>query len=587
MTRSMTYNEHGNVMWPLASGLAGTDTPVLLPIMAPRLQADCEPDGRITVSVWGVGAIATLSFTPLAAPFAYGPNLIEAANGGVYVAQSLPVMVIRGTQLQRLAAKTKAAWWHTPDAATPKPKSSRRGIRRTLVLEWGAVAIEQRGNDLVIAGGADLDEAQAALSLSVDAIVAEAKAYLSRCDRLPEADPLMRSMVIQGTHAALSAMRQARDGSFAGLAAGQGYSSPARTYYRDGYWTLQPLLTLAPEAVRDQIRLLAKGIQPDGEAPSAIILSGPAQSAAWDIFRRTTHPYVLEHARPQDWWSDHFDSPLFFILTLGDYVRTTGDSAEARLHWAHVKSIVARYVAASGPDGLPRKPDHDRDWADNVFREGLVSYNLGLWVGALDAIVAMGGSIDPDLAKQAGELAKTARASIDAALWQPALGHVAEYRNTDGFVEDHFALDSLTLLRYDAISTAHALTSLETATTKLESRNNPIQPYGDWGVLCAFPPYKKPAHTRAKSAFAFRYHNGSDWPYWDGVYAEERLRRGLPGARYALTRWWQACLSSGWAGAIEYYSPPFGRGSLLQGWSGLPADVAVRYRDAIGLSDEG
>ncbi|MBU1306291.1 MAG: glycogen debranching protein, partial [Alphaproteobacteria bacterium] len=166
MTRSMTYSENGNVMWPLASGLAGTDTPVLLPIMAPRLQADCEPDGRITVSVWGVGAIATLSFTSLAAPYAYGPNLIEAANGGVYVAQSLPVMVIRGTQLQRLAAKTKAAWWHTPDADTPKPKSSRRGNRRTLVLAWGAVAIEQRGDDLVIAGGADLDEAQGALASS-------------------------------------------------------------------------------------------------------------------------------------------------------------------------------------------------------------------------------------------------------------------------------------------------------------------------------------------------------------------------------------------------------------------------------------
>ena len=587
MSRSMTYNANGKIMWPLASGLVATDTPVLLPIMAPRLQADCEPDGRITVSVWGIGALATLSFGALAGPFTYGPNLIEAKAGGVFVAQSAPVMVIRGTTLRRLAAKTKAAWWHEPAADTAPAKTSRSGNRRRLELAWGALAVEQRGDDLVIAAGADMAEADAALALSAEAIEAEGKAYARRCDRLPEADPLLRSMVMQGTHAALSSMRQARDGRFAGLAAGQGYSSPARTYYRDGYWTLQPLLALAPDAVREQVRLLAKGIQPDGEAPSAIILSGPAQSAAWDVFRRTTHPYVLEHLRPQDWWSDHFDSPLFFILTLGDYVRATGDVAEARAHWGKVTAILDRYVAVSGIDGLPRKPNHDRDWADNVFREGVVSYNIGLWVGALDAVAAMGGEIDTKLAARAAALACKARASLDEALWLDGSGHFAEYRNTDGFTEDHFAIDSLSLLRYDAASVAHAETALRTAEHRLESRGNADQPYGDWGMLCAFPPYKRPADTRAKSAFAYRYHNGSDWPYWDAVYAEERLRRGLDGARYALTRWWQACLDSGWAGAIEYYSPPFGRGSLLQGWSGLPADVAVRYRAALLAEDEG
>jgi glycogen debranching enzyme len=111
----------------------------------------------------------------------------------------------------------------------------------------------------------------------------------------------------------------------------------------------------------------------------------------------------------------------------------------------------------------------------------------------------------------------------------------------------------------------------------LESRHNAAQPYGDWGVLCAYPPYKRVRDIRAKTAFAFRYHNGSDWPYWDGVYAEERLRRGLGGARYALTRWWEICLKEGWAGAVEYFSPPFGRGSLLQGWSAMPAAVALKY----------
>jgi hypothetical protein len=105
-------------------------------------------------------------------------------------------------------------------------------------------------------------------------------------------------------------------------------------------------------------------------------------------------------------------------------------------------------------------------------------------------------------------------------------------------------------------------------------------------VLCTFPPYRRRSDTRAKSAFPFRYHNGADWPYWDGVYAEELLRRKLPGWRYPLLRWWQTCLQQGWAGAVEYFSPPFGRGSPLQGWSSLPAGVALRYCDTVISGDE-
>ena len=587
MSRDMRYRANGKVFTPKADGMIETSEPVVLPIMAPRLQADFEPDGRTTVSLWAAGALATISFAALPAPYRYGPNTVHAALGGVYVAQSAPVMVITGTKITRISASPRAAWWHTPSADTVRSKAQRQGNSRIVELPWGALIAEQRDADLVIAVGVDLAEATAALALSVQAIVAEAAAYTARCDRLPEADPLLRSMVIQGTHAALSSIRRDQHGEFAGLAAGQGYSSPARTYFRDGYWTLQPLLTLAPDAVRGQIRLLAQGIQPDGEAPSAVILSGPAQSAAWDVFRKSTHPYVLEHARPGDWWSDHFDSPLFFVLTVADYVRTTGDLDEARAHWSAITAIIERYVAMSGPDGLPRKPNNDRDWADNVFREGHVAYDLGLWVGALDGVVTMGRQLDDGLAERAAKLAIAARKALPAALWLPEAGYSAEYRNTDGFTEDHLTLDSLTLLRSDAVGPAEASSTLAAAQRRLESGANADQPYGDWGTLCAFPPYKRARDTRSKSAFAYRYHNGSDWPYWDGVYAEERLRRGLGGARYALTRWWQACLDSGWAGAVEYYSPPFGRGSLLQGWSGLPADVAVRYRDAVLAEGEG
>lgn len=566
-----------SVLTPDADGMVRSTEPVVLPVMAPRLQGEVWANGVADLSLWGAGQLGRIRFSPLAGPYVYGPNRVTGSAGGVYVAQSAPVMLIRNSKATRIFPARRCAWWHEISAEAARPQWSRLGRARLLTLPWGTLQFEQRGADLLIAAGASVEESTKALALDADVIVAEAETYALGCDRMPDADPILRSMVVQGVHAALSSIRRDELGGFAGLAAGQAYSSPARTYFRDGYWTLQPLLKLAPDIVREQIRLLARGVQPDGEAPSGVILSGPAQSAAWRVFRDHPDRYKEHHLRPEDWWSDHFDSPLFFVLALGDYVRETGDVAEAERHWPIVTAIIERYFTLAGPDGLPLKPRNDRDWADNVFREGLVSYDLGLWVGALDVVSQLGSTRDPGLAARAAAALDKARETIDPLLWVEARQGYADYRTPDGFIEDHLVIDSLTLARYGAIPEDKARKLLNSMAATLESRHNGIQPYGDWGVLCAFPPYKRTRDIRAKTAFAFRYHNGSDWPYWDGVYAEERLRRGMGGARYALTRWWETCLANGWAGPVEYFSPPFGRGSLLQGWSGMPAAVALRY----------
>jgi len=565
------------VLVAAADGTLVSPQSTVLPIMAPRLQADVWPSGRLDLSVWGVGRLARLRFAAIAGPYRYSPNRVEGRNGGVYVARSAPAMVLVGVSGARIFPARRCAKWHEISASDARPEWHNAGARREMRLPWGLLHIEQRGADLVIGVGASRDEAVRALALSVAEIIAEAEAHVRRCDLMPEADPLLRSMVMQGVHAALSSIRQDEAGDFAGLAAGQAYSSPARTYYRDGYWTLQPLLTLEPEAVRNQIRLLARGVQPDGEAPSGIILSGPAQSAAWRVFRDHPERYKEHHLRPEDWWSDHFDSPLFFVLALGDYVAATGDSAEAQRHWPVVTAIIERYFRLCGADGLPMKPRNDRDWADNVYREGLVAYDLGLWIGALDVVTRLGAALDPELAARCSAAAARGRTAIEARVWLADRQNAADYRTEDGFTEDHATLDSLTLARYSALPEPLALALLRKIESSLETRHNAEQPYGDWGVMCAYPPFKRTRDIRAKTAFAFRYHNGSDWPYLDGMYAEERLRRGLGGARYALTRWWEICLAKGWAGPVEYFTPPFGRGSLLQGWSAMPAAVALQY----------
>ena len=43
-----------------------------------------------------------------------------------------------------------------------------------------------------------------------------------------------------------------------------------------------------------------------------------------------------------------------------------------------------------------------------------------------------------------------------------------------------------------------------------------------------------------------------------------------------LTRWWVYGLEQGWLTPVEYYSPAFPVGGMLQGWSSMPA--AILYR---------
>ena len=523
--------------------------------MAPRLQGVLTPDGVLEISVWGSGEAGWLRVRGLAGPLVVAPNRIETADGaaGLYVAQSAPVIAIRGLRVER---------------ARP---SGHGGFR-----------VEPRGADTLVAAGADAAEAAAALPLDVASVVQEAAAHVARCDLMPDADPLLRSLVMHGAHASLSSARRDERGRFAGLAAGLIYSNPPRTYFRDGYWTLQLLLRLAPELVAAEIDLLAAGVRPDGEAPSAVILQGPGAEAFEQ--RRLARPgLAATNKRPREWWSDHFDSPLFFVLMVADYARTTGDDALARRHWPRLAAILHRYQALRGPEGLPVKPHHERDWADNVTRPGLVAYDIGLWIGALDAIARLGARIDPPLAAAAREVVVAARRAADAALWRR--NRYADYVRPDGWAETHLALDALMLLRFGAAPEDRALGVLKECRAALESRHNPDQRYGDFGMLSVWPPFADRGAVRAKSAFAYRYHNGGDWPWLDAIYAAERLKRGLPGWRYPLTRWWEICLEHGWAGPVEHYSVPFGRGSLLQGWSSLPAEVVLEFADRVLAGD--
>ena len=566
----------------LPDGQLAAEQLVTVPFMAPRLQGELTPNGRLDISLWGAGRLGAVRVSLGGGPVVIAPNRAIGRGWSLHVAQSAPVLVVKGGRHLGLHPAKRCAPWDT--IVRPLAAIVREEERCFCRLAWGHLVSETRGADLVVAAGQDAAEVERALSLSVETIIAEGEAHVARCDALPKGDPILRSLVLHGAHAGLSSIRQDVQGQFAGLSAGLAYSSPSRTYYRDGYWTLPLLLQLDPPAARAQIDLLAEGVHPDGEAPSGLILGGPQQSRLWEDRRLSLPGAAQTHQHPRDWWSDHFDSPLFFVLALGDYASATGDTDLARAHWPVVKTIFERYRALSaGPDGLPLKPRNDRDWADNVYREGVVAYDTGLWVGALEVIQWLGRDHDPATADTARELQREAGSRIERALRRGET--YADYVRGDGSDEPHLTLDSLTLLRYGAVSGGRAETVLEAVRARLQTRHNGGQPYGDWGMLCAFPPYSRRSDLRAKSAFPYRYHNGGDWPWLDGVYAQERLRRGLDGWRYPLMRWWESCLANGWAGAVEHFSPPFGRGSLLQAWSSLPAAVALMWSGQVLAGD--
>ena len=231
------------MLTPDADGRLRSTEALPTAFMAPRLQGEHRPDGVLDLSLRGAGGLGRLRFSAGAGPYVYGPNMAAGARGGFFVAQTAPVLALRGAEFRRFSpARRCAAWDASPPAEALRTVEAGR---RVWTLPWGCVVVETRGPDLLVAAGEDRAEAAHGLRLSIDAVVAEGRAHADRCDVLPEADPLLRSLVLAGAHAALASVRRDAGGGFAGLAAGPAYSAPARTYFRDSYWTLPMLRRLA------------------------------------------------------------------------------------------------------------------------------------------------------------------------------------------------------------------------------------------------------------------------------------------------------------------------------------------------------
>ena len=348
-------------------------------------------------------------------------------------------------------------------------------------------------------------------------------------------------------------------GDFKAFAAGVRYVDPLRTYYRDSYFTVLPLLSSRPDLVRNEILTLARGIAADGACPSAV-------KSDFTSF-----------------WGDHFDSPCFFVAEISDYLRATEDEAilDEKIGDSTVLGLVERVLTRlekrTDETGLLVKGDYDkRDWADEVNRVGYVTYVEALYYRALVLASRLFAGRNAALSDKYAAQAKKVKDAINALLFDEEKGYYVNYRVADGSaVEDNLSLDTIFTVLFGVADEDRARRVLDAAERLLETKNNTEQGGGDFGVMSVYPPYKLPRAASHKSARMYDYHNGANWCYLTAMYAYAKSLYGRDWQTPLLTTY-RYMTSNGHYTPIEYFSPCCPAGSPLQGWSAALAFVWER-----------
>lgn len=384
---------------------------------------------------------------------------------------------------------------------------------------------------------------------------------------------LEKTLYLFSLHTAISCWKDF--GTAQALSAGNNYSFPPRTYFRDGFWTALTLLRTNPKIVREQILILAQGIHEDS-CPSAVMFLNDDER---ELLRHSIlkSPQLAQFVRYEnDWWSNHHDSGPFFILLVSEYLKLTGDIS---ILFEKIDDITIlekiNFIVLQidnypkDKNGLMLKPYDSNDWSDNVFRNGLVTYDLALQIAALlkaFEFFKIAGIKKDELYEKYNKMKNL----FNQKLFNCKKGYFYDFTGT--YLEDHLSLDSVVAILYDVADKDKSLSTLSKMHESLETRNNLKQPYGDWGVMNVWPIYKKRSHLFGKSTFPFRYHNASCWPYLSCAYALAQFKNGLDPS-YALFKWWEYSLENGWLNLVEYYSPAYYRGGLNQGWSSFAGFV--------------
>ena len=339
-------------------------------------------------------------------------------------------------------------------------------------------------------------------------------------------------------------------GSFRAFAAGCAYLYPLRTYFRDGYFTLLPFFESHPEYVRDDLLTLARGIAPDGTCPSAVKCDYTA------------------------FWGDHYDSPSFFVMALYDLVSHTKDESilserigeKTMLDIAD--AVLSKLSEHADESGLLYKEGayNKRDWADEVNRNGYVTYVEALYARALRCASKLFRHRDDEKADAYHAAYERVKDAINTLLFDEERGYYVNYKSAD-YTEKNLSIDTVFTVLFGIADDWRARSVLHAMESLLETRHNKEQKGGDFGVMCVYPPYGKLTATAHKSMRPYDYHNGANWCYLTAMYAYAQYLYGGD-YRYPLLSCFDYNVSRGHYTLVEYFSPACPTGGALQAWSG-------------------
>ncbi|PNR95323.1 amylo-alpha-1,6-glucosidase [Petrotoga sp. 9PWA.NaAc.5.4] len=388
-------------------------------------------------------------------------------------------------------------------------------------------------------------------------------------------EDLEKILFLFSTHTALSSIKDF-DGKL-GLAAGVNYSFPNRTYFRDGFWTIQPIMKIDPQFARNEILLLSEGVHKDGSCPSGVMILGEEELEFIREKKELLPKQVKTSYRyEKDWWSNHHDSGGYYVILLSQYIEKTGDIEILKEEFSEgtildkVGFILKRYLKMSNDkDFLMNKPFDSNDWADNVYRNGYVTYDLAIQIEAFRKAALIYKMVSRDkISKELFDKYEKMKYYFNKKMWNEEKGYFNDF--IGDYCEDHLNIDTVISILFDIADNEKKQKTLFAMEKMLETKNNPDQKFGDWGVMSVWPFFKSKKHLFSKSVFPYRYHNGSDWPYLSSIYALVKRRENMD-YKYPLMRWWKYSLDKGWINPVEYYSPAYFRGSLNQGWSSFAA----------------
>ncbi len=258
------------------------------------------------------------------------------------------------------------------------------------------------------------------------------------------------------------------------------------------------------ELVAEELAFLANYQRDDGKITHEI------SQAAAHIDWFDTYPYAYYHA----------DTTPYWMFALYQYWRASGDDDLVRELWPAYRRAWAWCLSAeTDGDGIIENTVGGLGAVEvGALGEALHQdiYLAGVWVGAIEATLAMAEAMDDDeLAAQAGELAPTARRTLNNAYWRQGEGHHAFGILAGGGTNDNLTVWPATAAAFGLLDDERAVSTLTLIAGDRVS--------SDWGAHML--------STESDLYDPLQYNMGTVWPFVTGFasWAQYRYRRPWAG----------------------------------------------------------